>query len=105
MQHGKFSQYIYKNYTNKLIRLLRTAKRNYFTNFLSQHKSNTKAVWTLINKNINKINHFKTCSLNADEINNFLHQHLLMQLNIFKCQNIMKLIVCLLLKLCANLFS
>ena len=69
--HGKFSQDIYKNYKNKLTRLLRTAKRNYFTNFSSQHKSNTKAVWTLINKHINKVNHFKTCSLNADEMKNF----------------------------------
>ena len=63
MLHGKCSQDIFKNYKNKLTRLLRTAKRNYFNNFLSRHKSNTKAVWTLINKHINKVNHFKTCSL------------------------------------------
>ena len=64
---GKSSQDNYKNFKNKLTRLLRTAKRN----FLSQHKSNIKAVWTLINKHVNKVNHFKTCSLNADEMNYF----------------------------------
>ena len=47
---NKCSFETYKIYKNILTSLLRVAKRDYFTNFISTNKQNMKAIWSTINQ-------------------------------------------------------
>ena len=71
MQNGKCSLEYYKSYKNRFTLLLRNAKKDYFTNYSNKHKSNTKAVWSLINNYLNKTKNVKDCMISAEEMNNY----------------------------------
>ena len=63
----------YKTLNNKLNKLLRSAKRNYYSNQLEKEKKNIKNTWKILNNVLNK-NHKKSCNtefnLNGQTINN-----------------------------------
>ena len=44
MVQGFVTDRIYKNYKNTLSNIIKRAKKNYFTNFINQHKKNSKAL-------------------------------------------------------------
>ena len=63
----------YKTLNNKLNKLLRSAKRNYYSNQLEKEKKNIKNTWKILNNVLNK-NHKKSCNtefnLNGQTTNN-----------------------------------
>ena len=63
----------YKTLNNKLNKLLRSAKRNYYSNQLEKEKKNIKNIWKILNNVLNK-DHKKSCNtefnLNGQTINN-----------------------------------
>ena len=63
----------YKTLNNKLNKLLRSAKRNYYSNQLEKEKKNIKNTWKISNNVLNK-DHKKSCNtefnLNGQVINN-----------------------------------
>ena len=63
----------YKTLNNKLNKLLRSAKRNYYSNQLEKEKKNIKNTWKILNNVLNK-DHKKSCNtefnLNGQVINN-----------------------------------
>ena len=63
----------YKQYKNKLTIVLRTAKRDYFANFIINHKQNFKAMWGMINSNLGRYNKksFNSLSHSPNELNDF----------------------------------
>ena len=65
----------YKTLNNKLNKLLRSAKRNYYSNQLEKEKKNIKNTWKILNNVLNK-NHKKSCNtefnLNGQTINNLI---------------------------------
>ena len=68
-----FNKTKYKTMNNKVNRLLRTAKKNYFSTPLQKEKNNIKNTWKILNNILNKNNH-KSCNtefnLNGQVINN-----------------------------------
>ena len=63
----------YKTLNNKVNKLLRTAKKNYFSNQLENEKRNIKNTWKVLNNALNK-NQYRPCNtefnLNGTVINN-----------------------------------
>ena len=63
----------YKTLNNKLNKLLKTAKKNYFSDQLEKEKNNIKNTWKILNNVLNK-NHTKPCNtefnLNGQVIDN-----------------------------------
>ncbi len=48
------SEIRYKTYKNKLTKILKRCQREYYSNILDAHKSNTKTVWKILNNIINR---------------------------------------------------
>jgi hypothetical protein len=48
------NEYVYKNYRNRLNKLLKNAEREYYNNLLMENKINTKKKWSIIKEVINK---------------------------------------------------
>ena len=62
----------YKLYRNKLNKIVKNAKRCYYSNFIYQHRSNVKKIWQIINEqcyNNTVITPYKNMS--ADELNDY----------------------------------
>ena len=52
MLKGLCSLEEYKRYRNNLTSTLRAAKLAYFTNFINNHRQNTRAMWQIINQHL-----------------------------------------------------
>jgi hypothetical protein len=73
MIEGKIAAGIYKTYRNNLNNLIKKAKIDYFSNYITQHKKDSKAMWNLINSQIGR-GYNKSSALNhisADILNKF----------------------------------
>jgi hypothetical protein len=70
---GKCEPVKYKKYRNLLTRLLRLAKKNYYTNFIASHKKDSRAMWTFINTHLGRNTSTKSSlpNIHADVLNNF----------------------------------
>ena len=89
----------YKTYKNKLVRIMKSSKRDYYSKVLEENKSNIKNTWKVLNdiikKGAGKItfpNYFQTnntiikeMNLVADEFNDFLLMLALIWLRRFLC--------------------
>ena len=58
---------------NRLTLLLKNSKKDFFSYYLNKKKSNSTAVWSLINNYVNKTKSVKDCRpmINAEEMNNY----------------------------------
>ena len=59
----------YKKYKACLQRVIRNCKRSYYSDLCEKHKSNTKQLWEIMNKILNRVNN-KTNIIDCLEINN-----------------------------------
>ena len=69
---GKIDFKIYKSYRNKFTLLVTSAKALYYKNYINSHRKNSKAMWKIINAQLNKSrinNHFN--KMNPNNLNNF----------------------------------
>jgi hypothetical protein len=71
---GTISWDEYKNYRNKFTSLMRLQKQKYYNDLIVKHHKNSKAMWQIINSNLNrgtKHDLKQLVHLSADELNNF----------------------------------
>ena len=54
-QTGKIKLEVYLNFKNKLTNLIRLQKKAFYNDFIVRHRKNARAMWQLINSNINKV--------------------------------------------------
>ena len=52
----KICKQVYASYKNTLINLIRQRKREYYYNFINEHRNNSKAIWDVMNKLLGRSN-------------------------------------------------
>lgn len=69
--NGQLSFHTYKTYRNKLNCLLRNRRAQYYADFASKHKKNSKALWSIINNQTSKQTKSSQLDIEPNVLNNF----------------------------------
>ena len=72
-QTGKIKLEVHLNFKNKLTNLIRLQKKAFYNDFIVRHRKNARAMWQLINSNINKVGESRPTfhGMSSDDLNNY----------------------------------
>ena len=68
---GKLSKHVYTDYKNKLTKLIKIQRQNFYTDYFTKNYKNSTKIWKFLNSNMgsNEIN--KQLNIDIDTLKNF----------------------------------